>query len=204
MLVYQTKPLGIQLHFHANFSFCGVKLTCPRVTWVKTLYWVDGYADHFEEACWTNCVFQSEFTCERKSDKVRYSVIILFVALRLEYGNGNNDLKSRFSDAKLVSVMSRFSPRKEKEKTFLSKVFFFRNGFWTNRNVSRRYSSRVGDKLQTMNLIVTFDSLRIYHQMLNFLYFSSSWPASISFRYLWWQVFYCIFSCRKYNNMVGS
>ena len=60
---------------------------------------------------------------------MRYSVIILFVALRLEYGNGNNGLKSRFSDAKLVSVMSRFSPRKEKEKTFLSKVFIFRNGF---------------------------------------------------------------------------
>ena len=60
---------------------------------------------------------------------MRYSVIILFVALRLEYGNGNNGLKCRFSDAKLVSVMARFSPRKEKEKTFLSKVFFFRNGF---------------------------------------------------------------------------
>jgi len=36
MLVYQTKPLGIELHVHANFSSCGVKLTWPLVTWVKT------------------------------------------------------------------------------------------------------------------------------------------------------------------------
>ena len=33
--MYQTKPLGIELHFHANFC---VKLTWPLVTWVKTLY----------------------------------------------------------------------------------------------------------------------------------------------------------------------
>ena len=26
MLVYQTKPMGSELHFHANFSFCGEKL----------------------------------------------------------------------------------------------------------------------------------------------------------------------------------
>ena len=32
MLVYQTKPLGIELHFDANFSFCGMKLTWPLVT----------------------------------------------------------------------------------------------------------------------------------------------------------------------------
>ena len=32
MLVYQTKPLEIELHFHANFSFCGMKLTWPLVT----------------------------------------------------------------------------------------------------------------------------------------------------------------------------
>ena len=32
MLVYQTKPLETELHFHANFSFCGVKLTWPLVT----------------------------------------------------------------------------------------------------------------------------------------------------------------------------
>ena len=38
MLVYQTKPLGIELHFHANFSFCGMKLIWTLVTWVKTLY----------------------------------------------------------------------------------------------------------------------------------------------------------------------
>ena len=38
MLVYQTKPLGIELHFHANFSFCDMKLTWLLVTWVKTLY----------------------------------------------------------------------------------------------------------------------------------------------------------------------
>ena len=60
---------------------------------------------------------------------MRYSVVILFVVLRLEYGIGNNGLKSRFSDAKLVSVMSLFSPRKEKEKTFLSKVFFLGTAF---------------------------------------------------------------------------
>ena len=38
MLMYQTKPLVIELHFHANFSFCGMKLTWPPVTWVKTFY----------------------------------------------------------------------------------------------------------------------------------------------------------------------
>lgn len=27
MLVYQTKPLGTELHFHANFCFCCMKLT---------------------------------------------------------------------------------------------------------------------------------------------------------------------------------
>ena len=32
MLVYQTKPLGIELHFHANFSFFCMKLTWPLVT----------------------------------------------------------------------------------------------------------------------------------------------------------------------------
>ena len=31
-LVYQTKPLGIELHFLANFSFCCMKLTWPLVT----------------------------------------------------------------------------------------------------------------------------------------------------------------------------
>ena len=38
MSVYQTKPLGIELHFHANFSFCGMKLTWPLVMRMKTLY----------------------------------------------------------------------------------------------------------------------------------------------------------------------
>ena len=32
MLMYQTKTLGIELLFHANFSFCGMKLTWPMVT----------------------------------------------------------------------------------------------------------------------------------------------------------------------------
>ena len=44
-LVYQTKPLGSELLFHANFSFCGVKLTWPLVTWVKTFY------SYFEKGC---------------------------------------------------------------------------------------------------------------------------------------------------------
>ena len=32
MLVYQTKPQGIELHFDANFYFYGMKLTWPLVT----------------------------------------------------------------------------------------------------------------------------------------------------------------------------
>ena len=38
MLLYQTKPPRMEVHFHANFSFCAMKLTWPLVTWVKTLY----------------------------------------------------------------------------------------------------------------------------------------------------------------------
>ena len=36
MLVYQTKPLGIEHNIQANVSFCGVKLTWPR-EWKRSI-----------------------------------------------------------------------------------------------------------------------------------------------------------------------